>query len=65
MLLSLVDYGGHCSGESIVAKVLQSGLYWPILIKDAKRFVERCDKYQSSGNLLNKHEVPLNNIPEV
>ena len=29
------DYGGHFSGDRTAAKVLQSGLYWPTLFKDA------------------------------
>ena len=35
---------GHFGGNRIVAKVLQSGFYWPILFKDAHQFVSTCDK---------------------
>ncbi|XP_050897562.1 uncharacterized protein LOC127104422 [Lathyrus oleraceus] len=31
------DYGGHFSGDRTAAKVLQSGLYWPTLFKDAQQ----------------------------
>ena len=30
--------GGHFSGRKTVAKVLQSGFYWPTLFKDAHKF---------------------------
>ena len=36
--------GGHFSGQRTVAKVLQSGFYWPSLFKDAHQFVSTCDK---------------------
>ena len=36
--------GGHFGGQRTVAKVLQSGFYWPSLFKDAHQFVSNCDK---------------------
>lgn len=48
-----------------VNKVLQLGLYWPTLFKDARRFVENRDRCQKVGNLSRKNEMPLNNILEV
>ncbi|XP_058725600.1 uncharacterized protein LOC131596881 [Vicia villosa] len=40
------EYGGHFSGDRTAAKVLQSGLYWPILFKDAQGIVKECDRCQ-------------------
>ncbi|XP_050919717.1 uncharacterized protein LOC127137290 [Lathyrus oleraceus] len=34
------DYGGHFSGDRTAAKVLQSGLYWPTLFKDAQQIIK-------------------------
>ena len=59
------EYGGHFSGERTAAKVLQSGLYWPTIFKDARAFVERCDRCQRTGNLSRKYEMPQNFILEV
>nr|KYP58627.1 Retrovirus-related Pol polyprotein from transposon opus [Cajanus cajan] len=59
------DYGGHFSGERTASKVLQSGFYWPTLFKDARSFIERCDKCQRVGNISRRNEMPLNNILEV
>lgn len=33
-------YGGHHSGERILAKALQSGFWWPTLFKDCKYYVQ-------------------------
>ncbi|XP_019229041.1 PREDICTED: uncharacterized protein LOC109210126 [Nicotiana attenuata] len=38
-------YGGHHGGDRTAAKVLQSGLFWPTLFKDAHAFVKKCDQY--------------------
>ncbi|XP_015944952.1 uncharacterized protein LOC107470093 [Arachis duranensis] len=51
-------YGGHFSGERIVAKVLQCGFYWPTIFKDAKELVSRCNECQRASNLPKKNEMP-------
>ncbi|KAL4280281.1 hypothetical protein GQ457_03G021420 [Hibiscus cannabinus] len=58
-------YGGHFGGTRTSAKVLQSGLYWPTLFKDAHNFYKRCDRCQRTGNISRRHEMPLQNILEV
>ena len=55
--------GGHFGGQRIVAKVLQSGFYWPSLFKDAHQFVSTCDKRMGSISI--KHEPPMHTILEV
>ena len=57
--------GGHFGGQRTVAKVLQSGFYWPSLFKDAHRFVSMCDKCQRMGNISRKDEPPMHPILEV
>ncbi|KAL4385057.1 hypothetical protein GQ457_15G017840 [Hibiscus cannabinus] len=58
-------YGGHFGGNRTVAKVLQSGLYWPTLHRDAQLFCQQCDRCQRTGNISRRNEMPLQNILEV
>ena len=57
--------GGHFGGIRTVAKVLQSGFYWPTLFKDAHHFVSTCDKCQRMGSISKRDEPPLQPILEV
>ena len=58
-------YGGHFNGERTVAKVLQSGFYWPTLFKDAHKYVQHYNNCQRIGGISKRHEMPLNIILEV
>ena len=58
-------YGGHFGGHRTTAKVLQSGYYWPSIFKDAYDFAKYYDMCQRTGNITQKHEMPLTNILEV
>ena len=58
-------YGGHFGGDKTAAKVLQSGLFWPTLFKDAHLFSLQCDRCQRTGNISRRNEGPLQNIIEV
>ena len=58
-------YGGHFRGHMTVAKVLQSGYYWPSIFKDTYEFVKCCDRCQRAGNISQKHDMPLINILKV
>ena len=60
-----LECGGHFSGQRTIAKVLQSGFYWPTLFKDAHSFVKTRDRCQRTGNISSKNEMPLNSISEV
>ena len=51
--------GGHFGGNRTVAKVLQSGFYWPTFFKDAHQFVSTCDKCQRMGSISKRDEPPL------
>ena len=48
-----------------MAKVPQSGFYWPILCKDAHHFVSTCDKCQRTGSISKQDEPPMRTILEV
>ncbi|XP_050908560.1 uncharacterized protein LOC127122233 [Lathyrus oleraceus] len=59
------DYGGHFSGDRTAAKVLQSGLYWLILFKDAQKVIKECDKCQRMGNISKRNQKLQNPMLEV
>ena len=54
------DYacGGHFGPRRTARKVLDSGLYWESLFKDAYEFCKTCDKCQRVGALSRKNEMP-------
>ncbi|XP_050876202.1 uncharacterized protein LOC127079891 [Lathyrus oleraceus] len=47
-----------------MAKVLQSGLYWPTLFKDAQYIVKECDRCQRTGNISKRNQMPQNAMLE-
>ncbi|KAL4310389.1 hypothetical protein GQ457_01G023450 [Hibiscus cannabinus] len=57
--------GGHFGGARNAGKVLQSGLYWPTLFKDAHNFYKACDRCQQTENISRRNEMPLQCILEV
>ncbi|XP_050919496.1 uncharacterized protein LOC127137042 [Lathyrus oleraceus] len=59
------DYGGHFSGDRTATKVLQSGLYWTTLFKDAQQMIKECDKCQRMGNISKRNQMPQNPMLEV
>ncbi|KAL4339830.1 hypothetical protein GQ457_08G026660 [Hibiscus cannabinus] len=58
-------YGGHFGRNRTAAKVLQSGLYWPTLHRDAQLFCQQCDRCQRTGNISRRNKMPIQNILEV
>jgi len=56
------EMGGHLGPNRTTQNVLQCGFYWPTLFKNGFKFVNACDRYQRSGNIFRKHDLPLNNI---
>ncbi|XP_075096336.1 uncharacterized protein LOC142174442 [Nicotiana tabacum] len=58
-------YGGHFGGIRTAAKVLELGLYWPTMFKDAHAWVKRCDESERTGNISRRHEMPMTTIQEV
>ncbi|GJU40674.1 reverse transcriptase domain-containing protein [Tanacetum coccineum] len=54
--------GGHYGLNIIAKKVLDSGFYWPTIIKQAHTLVRLCEACQRTGNISKRDEMPLNNI---
>ncbi|RDY13155.1 Retrovirus-related Pol polyprotein from transposon 17.6, partial [Mucuna pruriens] len=51
--------GGHYGSSRTARKVLDCGLYWPSIFRDAHQFVSTCEKCQKAGMALNqRHEMP-------
>ncbi|XP_050878442.1 uncharacterized protein LOC127082241 [Lathyrus oleraceus] len=59
------NYGGHFSGDLTVVKVLQAGLYWPTLFKDARDIVKECNKCQRRRNISKRNQMLQNAMLEV
>nr|XP_033512709.1 uncharacterized protein LOC117277393 [Nicotiana tomentosiformis] len=45
--------------------VLESGLYWPTLFKDAHTWVKSFNECQKTGNISRRHEMSMTTIQEV
>ncbi|GJX42458.1 reverse transcriptase domain-containing protein [Tanacetum coccineum] len=54
--------GGHYGPNVTAKKVLDSGFYWPTIIKEAHTLVRLCKACQKTGNISKRDEMPLNNI---
>ncbi|GJZ26691.1 reverse transcriptase domain-containing protein, partial [Tanacetum coccineum] len=54
--------GGHYGPNITAKKVLDSGFYWPTIIKEAHTLVRLCEECQKTGNISKRDEMPLNNI---
>ncbi|XP_019090108.1 PREDICTED: uncharacterized protein LOC104738230 [Camelina sativa] len=59
------NYAGHFATFKTATKVLQAGLWWPTLFRDAHDFVSRCDSCQRRGNISKRNEMPQNFILEI
>ncbi|GJU17811.1 reverse transcriptase domain-containing protein [Tanacetum coccineum] len=51
--------GGHYGPNVTTKKVLDSGFYWPTIIKDAHTLVQLCEACQKTGNISKRDEMPL------
>ncbi|GJY01565.1 reverse transcriptase domain-containing protein [Tanacetum coccineum] len=54
--------GGHYGPNVTAKKVIDSGFYWPTIIKEAHTLVQLCEACQKTGNISKRDEMPLNNI---
>ncbi|PON43745.1 Ribonuclease H-like domain containing protein [Trema orientale] len=54
--------GGHFSIKKTITNILQCGLYWPTLFKEANVFCRSCERCQKLGALTRHHMMPLNPI---
>ena len=57
--------GRHFGPRKIAEKVLQSGLYWPTLYKDAFEFCKTCPRCQMARRISKQNMMPLNPILEI
>ncbi|GKC35222.1 putative nucleotidyltransferase, ribonuclease H [Tanacetum coccineum] len=53
---------GHYGPNVTAKKVLDSGFYWPTIIKEAHTLVRLCEACQKTRNISKRDEMPLNNI---
>ena len=56
---------GHLAARKTVDKILQSGFYWPSILKDAHRFYTECLQCQGAINISKRDEMPMRPILEV
>ncbi|GJZ58386.1 reverse transcriptase domain-containing protein [Tanacetum coccineum] len=54
--------GGHYGPNVTAKKVLDSGFYWPTIIKEAYTLVRLCEACQKTGNISKHDEMPLSNM---
>ena len=52
--------GGHFSDKRMAYKVLHSGYYWPIIFKDATKYVKGFDSCQRMGRPTSSDQSPYN-----
>ena len=50
--------GGHFGPNKTARKVLDAGLYWPHIFRDAYTFCKACDRCQRVGKISQKNEMP-------
>ncbi|GJY39231.1 reverse transcriptase domain-containing protein [Tanacetum coccineum] len=53
---------GHYGPNVTAKKVIDSGFYWPTIIKEAHTLVRLCEACQNTGNISKRDEMPLTNI---
>ncbi|GKA71031.1 reverse transcriptase domain-containing protein [Tanacetum coccineum] len=61
-ILDQCHYGptkGHYGPNITAKKVLDSGFYWPTIIKEAHTLVQLCEACQKTGNISKHDEMPL------
>jgi len=58
-------YGRHFGIEKTIAKVIQAGLHWPMMFKDAREFFMTSDRCQRTENIFKRHKMPQSDILEI
>ncbi|GJX43218.1 hypothetical protein Tco_0259894, partial [Tanacetum coccineum] len=56
--------GEHYGPNTTAKEVLDSGFYWPTIIKEAHTLVHLCKACQKTGNISKHDEMPLNSIQD-
>jgi hypothetical protein len=55
----VAPYGGHYGVFRTQAKIWQCGFFWPMMYKDTKEFIRRCQKCQLQGGITARNAMPL------
>ena len=53
---------GHYGPKRTAHKVLECGLYWPTIHKDAYEFCKNCKMCQHTGTITNRNQMQLHNF---
>ena len=56
---------GHYGGKATTSKILQVGLRWPNIFKDANEYVKSCNVCQINGKPSRMGELPLHPIKAI
>lgn len=55
--------GGQYSAKTTTGRIIRAGYYWPTLLKDAHKYVKKCDPCQRfSSKLKYVDSLPLNSV---
>jgi hypothetical protein len=52
----------HFSSKKTAAKILQSGFYWPSILRDSHAYCSTCEQCQKLGSIGRRNMMPLNPI---
>ena len=50
--------GGHFGPKRTARKILECGLYWPTLFRDAYMACKACENFQKTSNLSHMNQMP-------
>ncbi|KAL5578611.1 hypothetical protein UlMin_011053 [Ulmus minor] len=54
--------GNHSGGRSLAHKAITAGYFWPYMMKDAIKFVKKCEKCQKHAPLIHQHSEPYHSV---
>ena len=54
--------GLHSGSQTMAARVLQAGYYWPIVKEDCEKYVRKCTQCQQHGNMIHLKSEELHGI---
>jgi hypothetical protein len=62
LFVILILVVGILDKKKTTYEVLENGLYWLSIFKDAYHFCKSCEKCQRTSNITHKNQMPLMNI---
>ena len=54
--------GNYAEQRSLLHKVTRQGYYWPIMVKDAEQYIQKCDVCQHFSKLIHQLTDKLNSV---